>query len=330
MKLCSFVVDGPWGPSPRLGAVTSARVVDLNSATRHRLQSSGATETAAGRLADALCPTDVIAFIEGGPTTREAAEQAVQWAAGRDPEDLARPAHGPPAIVPLDGLRYLPAVPAPPLIRDFMAFEGHLLNIYPRLGREIPAVWYELPVYYKGNSASTGACGQDIPVPSYAAELDFEVEVAAVIGRGGADIARADALASVYGYTIYNDMSARAIQSREMSAGLGPAKGKDFRGGHVLGPWLVTADEVGDPYQLEVTARVNGELWTQASIADMHWRFEDMIAHASRDEVIRPAEIFGSGTVTGGSGAELGRSLRRGDEVVISCRQLGILRNRVV
>ena len=119
----------------------------------------------------------------------------------------------------------------------------------------------------------------------------------------------------VFGYMIYNDFSARAIQSREMAVGLGPAKGKDFVRGHVFGPWLVTADEIPDINDLRMVARVNGEVWCESSTATMHWKIPDMIAHASLDEQLHPGEIWGSGTVGNGSGAERGQFLGRGDLV---------------
>jgi 2-keto-4-pentenoate hydratase/2-oxohepta-3-ene-1,7-dioic acid hydratase in catechol pathway len=213
-----------------------------------------------------------------------------------------------------------------------MAFEQHLQNIFPQLGREIPPEWYGIPVYYKGNTASLGAHGQAITMPSYSDDddFDFEFEFAAVLRRGGTDIPPEQAADHVFGYTIYNDFSARAIQQREMSVGLGPAKSKDFAGAHVLGPCLVTADEIADVYDLDMEARVNGEIWASGSTSGMHWRFEDMIAHASRDEPLRAGEVLGSGTVGGGSAMEVGRSLKSGDEVELTITGLGTLHNHVV
>src|SRR6266508_2941504 len=216
------------------------------------------------------------------------------------------------------------------LLRDFMGFESHLKNIYPRLGREIPPEWYNLPVYYKGNPGSLATHGDDIPMPSYAEELDFEFELAFVIGKGGTNIPRERAMEHVFGYTIYNDFSARAIQSREMSVGLGPAKGKDFTRGHVFGPWLVTANEIPDVYDLHMIVRVNGEVWCDSNSGTIHWQIADMFAHASLAEQLRPGELFGSGTVGNGSGAERGQMLKRGDVVELEVERLGVLRNRVV
>jgi 2-keto-4-pentenoate hydratase/2-oxohepta-3-ene-1,7-dioic acid hydratase in catechol pathway len=185
-------------------------------------------------------------------------------------------------------------------------------------------------VYYKGNPGSLATHEDDIPIPSYADALDIEFELAMVIGQGGINIAPERALDHVFGYMIYNDFSERTIQAREMTVGLGPAKGKDFVRGHVLGPHLVTTDEIPDIYNLHMVARVNDEVWCDSNSGTIHWKFEQMIAHVSTDEVLRPGEVLGSGTVGGGSGAERGTLLRRGDVVELEVERLGVLRNRVI
>jgi len=322
VKLVSFLLPGPMGPLHRIGALDAeGMVVDLAAARRAALIDEGLTPAAATRVAEALIPPDMVAFIEGGHLALAAARAALAWAAG----NFGAVQRHPPAE-----LRLLPPVPRPPLLRDFMAFETHLKNIYPRLGRAIPPEWYEFPVYYKGNAHSLGAHGDDIPMPSYAAELDFEFELGIVIGRGGRNIPRERAMEHVFGYTVYNDFSARAIQSREMAVGLGPAKGKDFVCGHVFGPCLVTADEVGDVNRLRMVARVNGEVWCDSSTSTMHWKIPDLIAHASLEEELVPGELWGSGTVGDGSGAERGVFLKRGDVVELEVERVGTLRNRVV
>jgi 2-keto-4-pentenoate hydratase/2-oxohepta-3-ene-1,7-dioic acid hydratase in catechol pathway len=317
------------GRRTHLGALVSpTTVVDLRAAAVAASVHAGLPVRSAERIADGLVPVDVSAFVANGERGLAEARHALDWQA--DAGDAVGPTGAQLTYQLADVLR-LPAVPEPSLIRDFMAFEQHLLNIFPKLGRDIPPVWYEIPVYYKGNPAAVGAHLQAIVIPDYAGdELDFEFEIAAVIGRGGRDISEETALDHVYGYTIYDDFSARAMQSREMSVGLGPAKGKDFDGAHVLGPVLVTADEIPDPYDLAMTARVNDEEWTTGSTGAMHWRFEQMIAHASRAETLRPAEVFGSGTVGGGSAAEVGRTLHAGDVVELTVERLGTLTNAVV
>jgi 2-keto-4-pentenoate hydratase/2-oxohepta-3-ene-1,7-dioic acid hydratase in catechol pathway len=216
------------------------------------------------------------------------------------------------------------------MLRDFMGFETHLRNIYPKLGREIPQEWYTLPVYYKGNPGSVATHGDGIAIPSYGDVLDIEFELAFVIGRGGSNIPESRAREHIFGFMIYNDFSERRIQAREMAVGLGPAKGKDFHRGHVLGPTLVTADEIPDIYNLHMTCRVNGEVWCDTNSNTIHWTFEQMIAHVSMDETLRPGEVLGSGTVGNGSGAERGTFLRRGDTVELEVERLGTLRNTVV
>ncbi len=327
MKLVSFEVPTALGPVVRIGAVgPQGDFVDLNAAQTHRLVESGSTSVAARRIADAMLPGDMVAFIEGGPVSLQAARDALEFSttAGGAITGPHRMFHDPAAVT------LLPPVPHPPLLRDFMAFETHLKNIYPKLGREIPPEWYNMPVYYKGNPGSLGTHGQDVPVPSYADELDYEFELAIVIGKAGKDIPRDRAMDHVFGFMIYNDFSERVIQGREMSVGLGPAKGKDFHNAHVFGPCLVTTDEIDDPYDLRMTCRVNGEIVCDDSSGTMHWTFEDMIAHASMSERIGAGEIFGSGTVGNGSGAERDRFLQRGDTIELEVEGLGVLRNRVI
>jgi 2-keto-4-pentenoate hydratase/2-oxohepta-3-ene-1,7-dioic acid hydratase in catechol pathway len=154
--------------------------------------------------------------------------------------------------------------------------------------------------------------------------------LACVIGPGGVDIAPEEAASHVFGYTIFNDISARDAQATEMEGQLGPAKGKDFDTGNVLGPWLVTADEVGDPYDLTMVARVNGEEWSRGHSGTMHHRFEDIIAFVSRSETLHPGEILGSGTVGGGCGLEVGRFLNSGDVIELEVERIGVLRNRII
>jgi 2-keto-4-pentenoate hydratase/2-oxohepta-3-ene-1,7-dioic acid hydratase in catechol pathway len=332
MKLVSFETTGDTGRVAHLGALVSGdadsgEVVDLGAAARALLATQGLAAEGAGRVAAALVPGSLLGFIQGGSRSRDLADEAVASVLenGAETDPLgARIRYRTDAVV------HLPAITGPPLLRDFMAFEKHLVNVFPRLGREIPDEWYQRPVYYKGNPSAIGAHNQDVAIPSYADRLDLEFEFAAIIGREGTDIAEHDALAHVFGYTIYDDFSARAIQAAEMTVGLGPAKGKDFLAAHALGPVVVTADELGDPYALGMTAHINGEQWTDGSSSDMHWRFEQMIAYASRDELVRVGEVFGSGTVGDGSGAEQDRWLDSGDVVELTVTGIGTLRNRVV
>ena len=167
-----------------------------------------------------------------------------------------------------------------------------------------PQAWYERPIFYHPSRFSV--CGPDaeVPWPAYCEKLDFELEFGCYIGKPGKDILKERAREHIFGYTIFNDFSARDEQAKEMAGQLGPGKGKDFDNANAMGPCLVTADELGDPYRLEMVVRVNGEEWGRGNSRDMHWKFEDCIAHASRSETLHSGEFFGSGTVGNGCGLE--------------------------
>jgi 2-keto-4-pentenoate hydratase/2-oxohepta-3-ene-1,7-dioic acid hydratase in catechol pathway len=244
----------------------------------------------------------------------------------------------------LDTVRLLAPLPRPRQMRDFLCFEKHFRQARAQgvvIGAAetsernpdkvvIPAVWYQEPIYYKGNRFSVVGPDADVTMPAFTRMLDFELEFGIVLGKGGRNLRRDETRQHIFGYTIFNDFSARDQQMREMQGTLGPTKSKDFDTGNVLGPWLVTADEIADPYALTMTARVNGELWGQGSSAEMHHRFEDILAHVSRDETLYPGEFFGSGTVGDGCGLEQGRFLNVGDLVELEVEGLGVLRNRIV
>jgi 2-keto-4-pentenoate hydratase/2-oxohepta-3-ene-1,7-dioic acid hydratase in catechol pathway len=228
---------------------------------------------------------------------------------------------------PVPGARLLaPLVPRS--FRDFLAFEGHLVNAYRNLGREVPAEWYDTPVYYR--SMGTTVTGPDtvLPWPSYSEQLDHELELAAVIGRPCRDVRAEDALDCVFGFTLWNDMSARDVQRRELPIGMGPAKAKEWDGSNVLGPCIVTPDEL-DLDTLELEVRVNGERWGGDRVAAMHHTFGDLIAYASQDQTLLPGEVLGSGTATGGSGLELDRWIQPGDVIEMEAGPIGVLRNTV-
>ena len=250
-------------------------------------------------------------------------------------EDVARAAPQESRHARAD-VRLLAPLPEPPQIRDFLCFEEHLKNAFAQAAkltgetREIPAVWYEQPIYYKANRFSVNGQDSDVVWPPYSQLIDYELELACVIGAGGRDISREDAASHIFGFTIFNDASARDAQMAEMAGQLGPAKGKDFDTGNVFGPWIVTREELRDPYSLEMVARVNGEEWSRGSSASMHHRFEDLIAFVSRAETLHPGEILGSGTVGSGCGLEQGRFLSSGDVVELEIEGIGTLRNRFV
>lgn len=246
----------------------------------------------------------------------------VEWLAGSRAEETGE-------SWDLDQVELLAPVPEPPSFRDFYAFEGHVAAGWRRRGSEIPAAWYEAPTFYFSNPASILGPGQPVRRPTGTEMLDFELEIAAVIGAGG----------EIAGYTLLNDWSARDIQRREMTVGLGPAKGKDFASS--LGPWLVTPDELpirDGRLQLEATVSVDGRELSRSDAGAQHFSWPEIVAHAARETRLRPGDILGSGTLTGGCLLELGpldgsdgeRYLEPGDEVELSAEGLGALRTPVV
>ncbi len=229
-------------------------------------------------------------------------------------------------------------IPMPPSLRDFYAFEEHVKRARARRGLEIIPEWYEIPVFYFSNHRAVIGPDQPVKRPRGCEKLDYELEIACVIGREGRDIVEEDAESYIFGYTIMNDWSARDFQAEEVKVGLGPAKGKDFA--TTLGPMLVTSDELeayrleDGRYDLEMRAYVNGKQLSYGNFKDIYYTFAQMIARASRDVTLYPGDVIGSGTVGSGCILELGTEvhpwLTAGDEIVLSITGLGSVRNRIV
>ena len=288
-------------------------------------------------------------------TSREVPELgsvlAILEAGGRGLQLCEDATKKPGATLVREDVRLLAPIPRPPQMRDFLCFEKHLVQAFrqARIVRSrdqpdpeqamaamerdgilaIPQTWYERPIFYHPNRLDVVGDGVDVTWPDYSTLMDFELEFGCYIGRPGRDIARDDARGHIAGYTIFNDFSARDEQTREMPGQLGPGKGKDFDGSNAMGPCLVTADEIPDPYSLQMIVRVNGEEWGRGNTGEMRWRFEDCIAHVSRSETLHTGEFLGSGTVGNGCGLEQMRFLSDGDVVELEVERLGVLRNRV-
>lgn len=306
MKLATFDA----GAGPRLGAVTEAGMIDLTATGKPELAT-------------------MLALIEAGEPGLAAAREAAQGEA-----------------MPMEGLTLLAPIPVPPQMRDASTFPKHIVqapvgmqklaaemqgkpipNVEPG---EVPAVYRQQPIFYITNRFSVRGTDTDVPWPKYSNAMDFELEVACVIGKPGKDIAKGDALGHVFGYTIFNDFSARDTQLIEMQGMLGPAKGKSFDCGNVLGPVIVTADEVPDPRALKTRARINGKTFVDTDMSAGLHGFDDLIAFISRDEMLYPGEVIGAGTVNDGCGLEHSQFLQDGDVVELEVDGIGILRNRVV
>ena len=316
MKLLTFKQQG----SEYLGALTDTGVFNLSTAAPEDIAFSSMQH-----------------FIEGG---RPALDRAYTMLASSS------------ASIPSDQVDFLAPLPLPAQIRDCLGFEEHLKNSFESAiklsamaaddpvkaeqalrasGRfTVPEIWYQQPLYYKANRFAVAQSGKDVVWPAYSDVMDFELEMACIIGKKGKDISKASADEHIFGYTIYNDFSARDAQMRESPGLLGPAKSKDFDDSIILGPVIVTRDELADPYNLRMQARVNGETWCDNNSSTIYWKFSDMIAHISKSETLHPGEVIGSGTVGFGCGLEHLRFLNDGDIVELEVEKIGVISNTVI
>lgn len=240
--------------------------------------------------------------------------------------------------IPLDRATLHAPILRPTTLRDAYAFEAHVKAANANRGRDVPQEWYKFPIFYFTNPHNIFGPDDEIPYPAYTDELDYELEIAAVVGRPGRDIKPEDAPQHIFGFTILNDWSARDVQREEMRVSLGPAKGKDFASS--LGPCIVTLDELADRstgrpgvYDLKMRARVNGVERSNGNFKDIYWSFGDILARASQSVTLLPGDVIGSGTVGTGCLLELtkgkGPWLREGDEVELEIDCIGILNNKV-
>jgi 2-keto-4-pentenoate hydratase/2-oxohepta-3-ene-1,7-dioic acid hydratase in catechol pathway len=324
MKLVTFQVETPVGRFARVGALQKASIVDLNMAYTRMLADKG--EAQPYRLAIAEVPSTMLEFLQGEVSAMERAREALHYVGEKD--HTVQGPNGETIVYALEAVSLLAPVPHPPQLRDFIAFEDHIAATSKKRGQPIPPEWYKAPVYYKGNPLTIIGPEEVLLWPLQTQKLDYELELACVIGRKGRDIPAEKAGDYIAGYTIMNDFSARDIQFQEMACRLGPAKGKDFA--TVLGPCLVTPDEISDINQVKMVARVNGEVWSEGSFGTIHWSFAQMIEHVSRGETLYPGEVFGSGTVGGGCGLEMDRFLKPDDVVELEIQPIGKLKTRIV
>jgi 2-keto-4-pentenoate hydratase/2-oxohepta-3-ene-1,7-dioic acid hydratase in catechol pathway len=296
-------------------------VVDLNIAAAARLARLG--ETQPRRLADALLPADMLAFLDRGRDGMAEARHALDFVA--EHTELAGPRGE--VILHDQATARLLAPLQPRSLRDFFSYEDHAVKAWARAGSTLPAAWYDHPFYFKGNHREIYGPGQEVPWPSYTRRFDFEAEVACVVGTAGRDLSPEDAAGRIAGFTIFNDFSARDAMKSEFACGMGPAKGKDFAYG--LGPCLVTTDELGPEEDLGIEIRVNGELWSKGRTGGRYWSWGLMLAHASQEETLYPGDVLGSGTFYRGCGLDLERWVNPGDEVELSVDKLGSLRHKI-
>ncbi len=250
-------------------------------------------------------------------------------------EELKR--HVDIGIFDLEEIELVAPLPNPTSFRDFVAFETHVLNATKRAGHSMAKEWYEIPVFYFSNHHAIKGPGEAVVRPKKCIRLDFELEMACIIGKQGKNISAEDAEDYIFGYTILNDWSARDLQMQEMAVHLGPAKGKDFATS--IGPFIVTKDElapyrINNRFDLEMTAKINGKTVTQGNFKDVYYSFGQMIERASEEVTLYPGDLIGSGTVGFGCILELGPEVHRwlepGDEIELEITGLGKLKNTIV
>ncbi|RZU32165.1 fumarylacetoacetate hydrolase family protein [Blastococcus saxobsidens] len=276
-----------------------------------------------GRLHGLRDVTNLLELLGDGFGERmaKAAERALQ-----DPFEVVEEA----------GAQFLAPIPAPPSIRDFMAFEEHVKTSSEALGHGVNPVWYEIPLFYFTNPAAVHGPHDDVAVSPGSARFDYELEIAAVVGRAGSDLDPAQAESHIAGYMVLCDWSARDLQEQEMRGLLGPAKGKD--GATSFSRYLVTPDELepyraGNAYDLAMTAQVNGTQYSRGTFSTIYWSFAELLAYASRGTTLRPGDVVGSGTVGTGCILELSRVhgeeafpwLRPGDRVRLEVEHVGVI-----
>ncbi|MEH7158625.1 fumarylacetoacetate hydrolase family protein [Neobacillus drentensis] len=240
-------------------------------------------------------------------------------------------------VYPLSELWLKAPLPVPRSFRDFYAFEQHVKTARENRGLEMIPEWYEIPVFYFSNHLAIKGPGEEIIKPKDCNWLDYELEMACIIGKEGRNISAEKADEHIFGYCILNDWSARDLQRKEMKVGLGPAKGKDFATS--IGPWIVTKDELeplkrGKGFDLSMKAKVNGRLLSEGNMKDINYSFAEMIERASAGVTLYPGEIIGSGTVGTGCILELGHQVHRwlceGDQVELEIDILGVLQNKII
>lgn len=247
----------------------------------------------------------------------------------------------PVEVVLLAQAELMAPIPRPASVRDFMAFEEHAVTALSTLGLQLHPNWYQFPAFYFSNPAAVIGPLDPVPMPPGCSALDFELEIAAVVGRTASDLTPDEADAAIAGYTVMCDWSARDVQLEETPVGLGPVKAKDTA--TTLGPMLVTPDEIasrrtGRGYDLAMSASVNGRAYSSGTWSTIYWSFGEMLAYASRGTTLRPGDVMGSGTVGTGCIVELagvhGRDaypwLQVGDEVTLEVEELGSLAMTVV
>lgn len=315
MRLVTFEVDAANGRQRRLGALSGERIIDLAAARIDQLHKAAAAGTT--MRSQLALPSDMLGLLGLGPAGLEAASEALRHAETQEQLDSQVP-----VSYRTDEVWLLAPIPRPRSLRNFMTVEAHVQRVFKS---DPPQEWAQIPVYYNGNCDEIYGPDDTVPWPEYTEKLDFELQLCAVIGKEGRNVPVEDAEELILGYTIYNDWSARDLQVREMSVGLGPGYSKDF--GSSIGPCIVTKDEFDAGVPMEI--RVDGSTWSSTGLGTMRFGFKELISWISREQTLHPGDLFATGTVGNGCGVELDRWISEGSEVELEVRGIGVLRNRV-
>ncbi len=294
MKLVTFSSSS----GSRLGALVAGGVLDLVDA---------------GKQLGWASPGSLQELIEAGPLAWDKARKLIELR---------------PMKSVVEDAKLLAPLARPVRLRDASLFLEHMEKALGRMGKQMSPQFKQQIIYYNADNLHIYGPDDDIPFPRASTWIDYELEWACIIGTPGINVDRTTAANHIFGFCVFNDWSERDSQLPFMDANLGPAAGKDFA--NTLGPCIVTADELADPYALSMTAHVNDELWSSGNTSSMHWRFDDAIAQLSVDRSLFAGEVIGSGTVLNGCGFELGRRLTPGDSVRLEVEGIGVLQNRVV
>ena len=324
MKLVTFAIHTPLGEVRRVGALKDEMVFDLAAIHAWQLAEQGVYEARA--LAEATIPPDMTDFLSRWPVAREAATQALAFA-GEFTADTVSPLG---ARVAYESGQYRICIPLRPRrIKDYLVYEEHKKKSMARKGMTLPDLWHRMPTYTNRNTYGLADPGEEIVWPTYSKKLDFEFELAVVIGKQGRDVKPEDAHEYIAGFTIFNDFSARDVQADEGRIGAGAGKSKDFDQGNVLGPCIVTPDEI-DGSDVEMILRVDGEEWSRGHTRGMKFSWGQIIENASRGETMYPGDVFASGTMDNGCCLELERWFRPGATIEMEAAGIGVLKNRVI
>jgi 2-keto-4-pentenoate hydratase/2-oxohepta-3-ene-1,7-dioic acid hydratase in catechol pathway len=330
MKLYTYLISTRIGNLKRIGAELEGKIVDLNLACAAYFEELN--EPDPYDCASFYIPLDMIKFFECGERSKKAAADSLGFVKNRVKRNgkIEGP-NGEQVVYEFDEIKIMAPVPRPNVVRDCTVFEEHVRGMEKRRGRDVPDVFYKFPTYVTQSGAIVVGPRDPIFMPRYTKNLDFELELGLYIWKKGINIPEEDAEKYIAGFTVYNDVSARDQGALEGQMGLGPAKSKAFEHGNIMGPCLVTPDEI-DYNNLKMIARVNGEIVAEDNSKDMYHKFPKIIAHISVDQYLYPGDFIASGTSPHGTTqfSKLGRWLQPGDIVEMEIEGIGLIRNQVV